>query len=108
MASVVRMDGTPWSGSEAGWRAAREQVEARVNVWQRRRAAERETARLVRAAAPLAAMLLALRAIEVGAAWALALSAVMLVALLVVHLQGRAPRTRGRRAGAGDQSERES
>lgn len=78
---VVNIDGTPWRASQAGWIAAREEVSRRVDRWARRRAAERALAPL----GILACLVLGVRSLEVGAAWAMALSAVMLAALVVAY-----------------------
>lgn len=87
MASVVRIDGRPWSASEDGWREAREEVTRRVDRWQRRRALETVLW-------PAAALVLALAAMALmlsGRAAAPGLAAVSLglVAWRVVATWGR-------------------
>lgn len=87
MASVVRIDGSPWSASEAGWREAREEVTRRVDRWQRRR--ELETVLWPAAALALALASMALMLSGRAAAPGLAALALGVVAWRVVATWGR-------------------
>ena len=84
MARVLKMDGSPWRSSQAGWMQAQQQISARIDRWRRRRQVERAGWHAVVGIC----LVLALGALDAGTAWALALSAAMLVGLVVAQARG--------------------